>query len=158
MSYLKSNEAAEDVVQEVFLKIWKKRHEIDDCRSFQSYLFTIALNAIRKQFNKCSGFNQMKHDLLVSLSENREKLEETEDYQELLNRLEFFIGQMPERRREIFRKKKMEGKSLKEISEMYQITPKTVEYHITEAMKYLRKEFEQWHMGGMVFFFLFVND
>lgn len=50
-SYLKSKDTAEDIVQEVFLKIWNNRASIKTDTSFQSYLFTIALNAVRQHFN-----------------------------------------------------------------------------------------------------------
>jgi RNA polymerase sigma-70 factor (ECF subfamily) len=57
LSYLKSKDAAEDIVQEVFLKIWNNRESIKTDTSFQSYLFTIALNAVRLHFNKISRLN-----------------------------------------------------------------------------------------------------
>ena len=158
LSYLKSTEAAEDVVQEVFLKIWRKRKEIDTTKSFQSYLFTIALNVIRKQFNKLSASNQLKHDLLISFAENKDTFEEKDDFSEMVNKLEELIQQMPERRRKIFRMKKLEGKSQKEIAEKFDITPKTVEYHITEAMKFLKNEFDKLRTKGMIFFCLFVKN
>ncbi len=158
LSYLKSTEAAEDVVQEVFLKIWRKRKEIDTTKSFQSYLFTIALNVIRKQFNKLSASNQLKHDLLISFADNKETFDEKDDFSEMVNKLEELIQQMPERRRKIFRMKKLEGKSQKEIAEKFDITPKTVEYHITEAMKFLKNEFDKLRTKGMIFFCLFVKN
>lgn len=157
VSYLKSNEAAEDVVQEVFLKIWNKRKNINTEKSFHSWLFTIALNTVRKYFNKLAEINQVKHDILLELIENRQRIDESEDFQELLDKLEQFLKQMPEKRREIFCKKKLEGKSLKEISKEFVITTKTVEYHITEAMKFLKAEFEKLRIGGMVFFHLFLR-
>lgn len=157
LSYLKSEQAAEDVVQEVFYKVWKKRKDIDTEKSFQSYLFTIALNAIRKYFNKLASANQLKHDLLILFSENKETFGDKEDFQELVEKLEEFIRKMPERRRKIFRRKKLEGKSQKEIAEEFSITTKTVEYHITEAMKFLKKEFDKLRMKGMIFFCLFVK-
>ena len=158
LSYLKSTEAAEDVVQEVFLKIWQKRKEIDTGKSFQSYLFTIALNVIRKQFNKLSASNLLKHDLLISFAENKETFDDKDDFNEMVNKLEVLIQQMPERRRKIFRMKKLEGKSQKEIADKFDITPKTVEYHITESMKFLKKEFDKLRMKGMIFFCLFVCE
>ena len=158
LSYLKSTQAAEDVVQEVFLKIWQKRKDIDTGKSFQSYLFAIALNVIRKQFNKLSASNQLKHDLLISFAENKDTFEEKDDFSEMVNKLEELIQQMPERRRKIFRMKKLEGKSQKEIAEKFDITPKTVEYHITEAMKFLKNEFDKLRTKGMIFFCLFVKN
>ncbi|WP_394697582.1 RNA polymerase sigma factor [uncultured Sunxiuqinia sp.] len=47
ISYLKSKESAEEVVQEVFIKIWDNRKKLKTDTSFKSYLFTIALNSIR---------------------------------------------------------------------------------------------------------------
>ena len=158
LSYLKTGQAAEDVVQEVFYKVWKKRNEIDTGKSFQSYLFTIALNAIRKQFNKQAGVNQLKHDLLVSFSDSKETFDEKNDYQELLNKLEELINRMPDKRRAIFRMKKLDGKSQKEIASEFAITTKTVEYHITEAMKFLREEFSKLRVKGLIFFCLFVKE
>jgi RNA polymerase sigma-70 factor (ECF subfamily) len=157
LSYLKSTEASEDVVQEVFMKIWRKRKEIDTTKSFQSYLFTIALNVIRKQFNKLGESNQLKHDLLISFAENKDTFNEKDDFQEMVDKLETLIRKMPERRRKIFRLKKLEGKSQKEIAEEFDITTKTVEYHITESMKFLKQEFEKLRMKGMIFFCLFVK-
>ena len=61
----------------------------------------------------------------------------------LLDNLEELIGKMPEKRKVAFIKKKIEEKSLKEISEEMSISTKTVEYHITEAMKYLKEEFDK---------------
>lgn len=158
LSYLKSTQAAEDVVQEVFLKIWRKRKEIDTGKSFQSYLFTIALNVIRKQFNKLAESNQLKHDLLISFAENKETFDEKDDFQEMVYKLDELIQRMPERRGQIFRLKKLEGKSQKEIADQFNITTKTVEYHITEAMKFLKKEFDTLRMKGMIFFCLFVKN
>jgi RNA polymerase sigma-70 factor (family 1) len=139
LSYLKSKEAAEDVVQDVFIKIWYKRKEIKTGNSFQAYLFTIGLNVIRKHFQKLDRANQAKHDILISLYENGGNWEEENNYQEKLERLESLIYKMPERRRDIFLKRKIEGKSLREIAGELDISSKTVEYHITEAMKFLNK-------------------
>ena len=156
-SYLKSKEAAEDVVQEVFLKIWDNRQEIRNDTSFRSYLFTIALNAIRKQFNKLSKVNEIKHGILFELSTQKSDFDDRNDYQELLDTLHKIIGKMPEKRQQVFIKKKLEEKSLKEIADELQIDPKTVEYHITEAMKFLKKEFEKLRIKGMIFFHLFLG-
>ena len=156
-SYLKSKEVAEDVVQEVFMKIWNNRKEIKNNTSFQSYLFTIALNAVRKHFNKLSKQNELKHNILFEFSENKPGFDDRSGYQFLIEKLDELVSQMPEKRREVFIKKKMEEKSLKEIAEECDITTKTVEYHITEAMKFLKIEFEKLKVRGIVFFHLFIQ-
>ncbi|MFV0593624.1 MAG: RNA polymerase sigma factor [Draconibacterium sp.] len=156
-SYLKSADAAEDVVQEVFEKVWVKRKTLRTDTSFKSYLFTIALNAIRKQFNKLSKLNEVKHELLFSHSQAKPTFDERDDYQSLLNKLDEIIGTMPEKRRLVFIMKKFEDRSLKEIGQILDISSKTVEYHITEAMKFIKAEFEKLNIGGLIFFHLFIN-
>jgi len=157
LSYLKSEEAAEDVVQEVFIKIWNKRTEIRTDTSFQSYLFTITLNSVRKYFNQQSRLNEVKHDILFESSGYKPDFDDNSNFQFMLDKLEVLISQMPEKRREVFIKKKIEEKSLKEISEELGVTPKTVEYHITEAMRFLKSEFEKLQIKGLIFFYLFIR-
>ena len=74
--YLKSEAAAEDLVQEVFLKIWNNRKELKTDTSFQSYLFTIALNAVRKHFNLLTRTNELKHDMLLEFSAAEKQLDD----------------------------------------------------------------------------------
>lgn len=157
LSYLKSKEAAEDVVQEVFMKIWNNRQEIKSNTSFHNYLFTIALNSVRKHFNNLSRLIELKHDILADLSNLKEEFDERNDYQELMDKLNELISRMPEKRRQVFVKKKLEEKSLKEIAEELGIEPKTVEYHITQAMKFLKQEFEKIRIKGLIFFHLFLR-
>jgi RNA polymerase sigma-70 factor (family 1) len=157
LSYLKSEEVAEDIVQEVFIKIWNNRKEIKTDTSFQSYLFTITLNSVRKYFNQLSRLNELKHDILFDSSRLKPNFDDRSDYQILLDKLEELIKQMPEKRREVFIKKKIEEKSLKEISEELNITTKTVEYHITEAMRFLKNEFEKLEANGLIFFHIFIQ-
>lgn len=158
LRYLRSKEDAEGVVQEVFIKIWKKRKTLKTNTSIKSYIFTIALNVIRKHFNSQSRLNELKHDILIQFSHNKSEFDDQDDYELLCNKLENLIQQMPEKRRQVFIKKKLEEKSLKEIANELSITPKTVEYHITEAMKFLKKEFEQLQTSGIIFFYLFIKN
>ncbi len=156
-NYLKSKEAAEDIVQEVFLKIWTHRQDIKNNASFQSYLFTIALNSIRKSFNKLNRTNEMKHEILKDLSGQKDDFDDRLNYQDLMDKLHELIKRMPDKRRQVFIKKKIEDKSLKEIAEELGIDTKTVEYHITEGMKFLKQEFEKLKLNGLIFFHLFLS-
>ena len=157
LSYLKSEEAAEDIVQEVFIKIWSNRAAIKTDTSFQSYLFTMALNSVRKYFNQLSRQNELKHHVLFESFDFRPDFDDRTDYQRLLYKLEELILQMPEKRRKVFVKKKLEDKSLKEIADELNITTKTVEYHITEAMRFLKREFDNLQVQGILFFNLFIT-
>ena len=156
-SYLKSESESEDVVQEVFLKIWENRASLKTGTSFQSHLFTIAFNSIRKNFNKKARQDKYKIALFEFLSVDNSTLENHPDYETLLSKLDLLIDHMPARRKEIFLKRKKEGISVRDIADTMNISPKTVENQITEAMNYLKKEFDKYRISGMLFFYIFLE-
>jgi RNA polymerase sigma-70 factor (ECF subfamily) len=156
-SYLKSETEAEDLVQEVFLKLWENRSSLKTGMSFQSYLFTIAFNSIRKSFNKKAKQEKFRVDLFEFLSAENTSLEIRPDFDSLILKLDSLIEQMPDRRKEIFLKRKKEGKSVRDIAEEMDVSPKTVENQITEAMNYLKKEFDKDRVSGMLFFYVFID-
>lgn len=141
-NYLKSKDEAEDVVQETFVKVWNRKAQINVSGSFKSYLITIALNLIRQHFNSISKDNELRDDLLIELSDESTKYSEESRFEELVSKLEMLIKQMPPKRQLVFHKNKIEGSTAKDIARELNITVKTVEYHVSEAMKFLKKEFE----------------
>ena len=157
LSYLKNETEAEEVVQEVFLKVWDKRSALKTDTSFQSYLFTIAFNSIKKSFNRKARDNQYKLDLTDKLDAGQDSVDYENNYQLVLEKLEKFIDEMPERRKEIFLQRKQKGKPVKQIAEELGVSIKTIENQITEAMRFLKKKFEDELPGGLLFFALFLE-
>ena len=157
LSYLKNENDAEEVVQEVFLKVWAKRSALKTDTSFQSYLFTIAFNSIKKSFNLKAKNDQFKLELIDNLDAGQETVDFESNYQLVLEKLEQFIDAMPDRRKEIFLQRKQEGKPVKQIAEEMGVSLKTVENQITEAMHFLKRKFEEELPGGLLFFALFLE-
>ncbi len=156
-SYLRSENDAEEIVQEVFLKIWNNRLSLKTDTSFQSYLFTIAFNAIKKSFNKKVKTENFKHEVLETIR-NEEKPDDFEaNYQYLLEKLNEVIENLPERRKEIFIKRKKEDKSIKQIAEELNISIKTVENQITAAIKQIKQELQNDFPDSLLFFSLFIE-
>ena len=156
-SYLKSDVEAEEIVQQVFLKLWEKRGHLDSDKSFHSYLFTIAFNAIRKMFNQNMKADRFKHDLLEGFSHVNPSMESRLNFEALLDKLDALIGQLPEKRKKIFMKRKKEGKPINEIAAEMGISPKTVKNQITEAMNFLKKSFCNDDISSLFFYFLFFS-
>lgn len=154
--YLKSKEESEEVVQEVFFKIWKSRKMINQDLSFKAYLFKIAYNHIQELFLKINKEQAYRHEIIHSSFESSNEMEERMDFHSLLEITEKIISQMPQRQKEILLMKRKDGMAVKEIATILDISPKTVENHLTEALKKLREGLANESIAGLMFFTLFI--
>ncbi|MFV0582413.1 MAG: RNA polymerase sigma-70 factor [Parabacteroides gordonii] len=136
--YLNNRERAEDVVQEVFIKIWEFRHLIRDDERFESFLFIITRNLIFNQFRKDLNEDFYKMTVLSAM-ENSYDIEDEIDAYNLSKYIDQLIAELPERRRLIFNLSRKEYKSYKEIALLLNISEKTVKNQIAEALKFLRQ-------------------
>jgi RNA polymerase sigma-70 factor (ECF subfamily) len=158
LKYLKSSEEAEEIVQEVFYYIWEKREGLKPDQSFNSYIFTIAYNIIRKYFNKKAKENAYKDEAVYSLLKEENSLDRIIDYKSLLGKVESVIDRMPEKRREVFIKRKYEELPVKQIAKDLGISPNTVENHLASAQKYILEEMKKEKLAGILFFVLFITS
>ena len=136
MNYVRDKDQAEELVQDVFAHLWSKAAGIRIQVSPRSYLFTSTRNA-------CLNF--LKHEK-VEQAYISQAVRETQDqgdqvvYEELLERLEAALDQIPEKCREIFEMNRFEGKRYKEIAKELNLSLKTVENQMGKALKILRNE------------------
>lgn len=155
--YLKSEQAAEDVIQEVFMYIWEKHESLLPDSSFNGYLFTIAHNIVKKHFINKTRDNDFKDDLIHEALKQDNNLDQVIDYKFLLEKVESIINSLPDRRKEIFIKRKYYALSVKQIAEELNISPNTVENQLTAAQKQILAELKKEKLAGLLFFMLFVS-
>ncbi len=151
--YFKSKEDTEELVQEVFIKIWEKRTELKYDLDFQSYLFTIAYNQVKKYFRSKNIVSKYLEHAVQEQSEPA-SAEPDFNYWELTEIIENLIGQMPEKRKLVFIKSRIEGKNILEIAEEMTISKKTAENHLHTALKFLRNELGREHFVTLLFFYI----
>lgn len=156
--YLKSKPEAEEVVQEVFLKIWQNRTSLNPELSFNAYLFKIAYHQISEKFRKVSLEQKYLHDITKEAILFNDDLNERTNYQSLLELVEKRIDKLPFRQKEVLLLRKMDGLSIREISEKLEIAPKTIEHHLTEAIKNIRSGLDKESTAGLLFFILFLKN
>jgi RNA polymerase sigma-70 factor (ECF subfamily) len=156
LSYLKSKEETEGLVQDVFLKIWENRKSLKKESSLKSYLFTIAYHNMCKVFRK----KQIHEKFLVEngFAENATiNLEEQLEYKATLERVERLINKLPEKQKVIFNKSRQEGKSTREIAEEMNLAPGTIDNNISAAIKFLRKHISENNFATLLFFTIFIQ-
>lgn len=143
--YVGDGEVAQDITQKVFIQLWEKRESLDPNLSIKSYLFTSVknrcLNHIRDSKNYRSKVLDVDcGDIEVAVEEDFLAVEE------LQSRIDYALASLPEKCRQVFELSRFEGKKYREISEELGIAQKTVEAHMSKAIKTLRTHLKQFLM------------
>lgn len=137
--FLKVEDDIDDILQDVFVKIWLNRRKINNVKTFNSWIFTITKNAILTYFREKTRHNEFE-SRLQQLATTEVVLNADVEYEDLKKQTDLIIDKLPEKRKEIFRLSREEGMSYKEISEKMGISIKTVEDHMLHSLRYLRDQ------------------
>ena len=154
-SILKLEDGIDDILQEVFVKIWKNRKNISSAATFNSYIFIITRNLLLNELRRQLSFQNTKEEVKRLSLANEYSLSEQIDYQELKEKIDAFVEELPDRQKEVFLLSRSEGLSHKEIAEKLGIKPKTVEYHITLAVRCLKEKITGIGILSLLYFYLF---
>ena len=139
---LKSVPQTEQILQDVFLKVWEYRSSIDPEKSFRSFLFKIAENKAYDFFRKAARDKKLEAELIALSTVNYTVFEEFVADDEKLILLKNAIDKLPPQRQQVFRLCKLEGRSYREVSESLGISLSTISDHIVKATKSIRDHLE----------------
>ena len=138
--YVQSGEEAEDVVQEVFFRIWRNRSEWNVIGSVQNYLFISVRNAsIARLRRNATAHRWSERERSETSSESKTDPETDLELAEKRADIERALAEMPEKRRAVCAMRWIDGMSYAEIAERLGITEKTVENHIGNGVKFMRE-------------------
>lgn len=148
-----SNIDPDEVVQNVFIKIWTQKEKIDEDKSFSAFLYVIARNEmieqLRSSISKRIYFcgDDFTNDFDIGDAT-------TNEYQtELEQRVTKLINSLPERRRQIFELNRYDGLTYKQIAQKLSISENTVDTQIRKSLAYLRAEIKKINLS-LLFFLL----
>ncbi len=142
LQMLKNPTDAEDITHDVFLKIWEQRENLSKVVSLSGYMFRMTRNAIINLLKRRRVIGKYSVDGNPGAVENVGggfDYENQVTTDELLRMVELEISRMPEQRRKVFLMSRYEDKSYNEIAQELDISPKTVQYHISNALADLKK-------------------
>lgn len=139
LSIVNDPDAAEDVIQQLFIKIWDSRADLNVPDSVIAYLTVSARNRALNYLKSSQRKDQGESLLLHQVSETDDTLIQKLESKELQTLIDEAIDNLPEKRREIFKLSRFEGLSYKEIAERQQISVKTVEAQMGKALQSLRE-------------------
>ena len=156
MAYLKDRFKSQDIVQEVFLAIWKSRHKLPEVESPEDYLFIIARNKI---------FNEVRKKVAEPITDNIEQYYAEQqlrpdrqfDHSEINTLLQDAISQLPPQRRRIFEMSRNEGLTYEAIAGQLGISRETVKVQMVKALSFLR-QYIRTHIPLYLFLKFFFNE
>jgi RNA polymerase sigma-70 factor (ECF subfamily) len=157
ISYLKNREEAEDVVQDVFMNLWKCRDQINEYYVFSKYLFKVAYTSTCKKFRKQASDKRHLEEVLqnIILEDNSTNIDI--EYNSLLETANLLIEKLPSRQKKIFLLSTNEQLNSEQIAQKLNISKKTVENYLAMAKNFLRKSLAEGKMASVLFIWLFFN-
>lgn len=148
VSYVGNREDAQEIVQDVFVKIWKKGNLIDGNRNINNFLYLMTRNAcldfLRKRKSRLNIYRDtLQEEALVNYSALADDVSSSVIEKELEKQVLKALELLPEKCKTVFVKSRFEGLKRKEISEELHISVKTVENHLTRALKHMRVHLQE---------------
>jgi RNA polymerase sigma-70 factor (ECF subfamily) len=138
LRFCKIPSLAEDLVHDVFLKVWEIRDRINPELSFTGYLYRIARNHVIKTIEKLATDQVMRQQLLNQLDEpvaaHPEQLVRAKEYDRLFREA---LEQMPPQRLKVFKLCRQEGKSYEEAAEILGVSRNAIKKHMVLSMRFI---------------------
>lgn len=154
IQYVKIPEEAEDMTQEILIKLWQNKDRILTIEDQESYILTMTRNFIRDHFKKMSRNPVYLQEVTEHLSPRDDSAFMIIKRKELESNIELVVKELPPRQREVFHLFYKKGKSLVEIAHELKISPHTVKNHRTQALKFIQSRInpELFLTFGLLFF------
>lgn len=162
--FLMDDEAAADIVQECYLRLWQRRETIITS-SLQSFLYPMVRNSCLNELKHrmvVSGFEQhvMRQNSSIEALSSLDFMGRADSpmlFEELRQQIDEVLEQLPPRTHEVFIMSRFEGKKNAEIAEELGISTKVVEKHISKALRQFKKKIGVNYAHLLTLYFLYMS-
>lgn len=137
--YAKHEEWAQEIVLDVFMRLWEQRARLPEVHNIEDYCFILTKNASLNYLEKESRHSAWSTDQLPEPSDQADSPEETLISEELFARYVKALDRLPERCREVFIRIREEKQSYAQVAEELEISVKTVDAHLQKAITRLKE-------------------
>lgn len=152
--FFKSQSIAEDVLQEVFLKLWMHKEKLSEIDNFSAYLTVILRNHIYNRFRKLANEELFIRKAAATPVEHHNYTLDNVLLNESRNLLTKAIEKLPPQQKKAFELSRIEGKKHEEIARLMNISKETVKKHVMEASRTLKRIFYFRNTTLLSWFFL----
>ncbi len=138
LKMVKSTEIAEEILQELFQRVWERRKNIDTTKSFKSYLFTIARHLVYDFLHLQVKQRGLEAHLVETSTSSYQHIDNEIEFKETNSIIANGIRRLPPQRRHVYVLCKIQGKSYEDVSRILGISTSTISDHIVKATKFIR--------------------
>jgi len=148
-AYTKSADFSEEVVQEVFLKLWEKRQELSHVESIEAYIYMMTRNAVINKLRTLTREREAFKKLAAFFENNTRTPEQELSFKESNQLIETAVSNLTEQQQLVYRLVRQEGLTREEVARRLNISENTVRNHMAKALQYI-KAYVQQHSSGLV--------
>lgn len=154
-SITKSHEAAEDITQEIFIRLWKKRTELQQIENIDYYIYRMARNESMDFFNKAALDARLSNELKKRMSPAFNNVSMQMDSKEMSGLVQKGLSTLSPQRKLVYQLSRNQGLKLEEIAQQLNLSVNTVKNHLIAALQQLREYLLQFSDGnGVVLLFI----
>lgn len=144
-TYLRHAAEAEEAVADVFVYLWKNRHQLTIEKNLKAYLYISVKHAALSALKKQQPLYEDLDDILIGADfTDASTPEQGLVYKELQQHIDHAIGALPHRCKQVFMMSRFDDLTYREIGEILDISENTVENHLVRALTHLRKALKQY--------------
>ncbi|MEJ2880677.1 RNA polymerase sigma-70 factor [Pedobacter sp. GR22-6] len=153
----RSNSDAEEVVQDIFMKVWFDRNHLLSVENFGAYLNRLVRNHALNLLRHAAVVTKAKAAIELSSSDNDLGTQQALDYKETKELLDNVLNRLPEQQRRVYALCHLEGLKYDEVAAQLNISSDTVHYHMKLALATIRKHFKQHALAYPALLMLFLK-
>lgn len=135
----KSHTYSQDIMQEVFLKLWENRAAFSGVQNWEAYLYRVTENKLLDFLRKAAHNKKMQRAIFENMNNTASPADEKTIINQYHSIIQTAIEQLPAQRRAIYELSRKQGFDNKEIAEHLHLSPQTVKNQLSSALKSLRK-------------------
>lgn len=144
IGFVRKREVAEEIVSDAFVSLWNKRSQIAEIRDLKSFLYILVRNGSISHLRKANGKKEISLETLQDFYTLPVTGPETDDItEEILDQINKAIDQLPPKCKIVFTLAKIQGMKYKEIAEILDISVKTINNHIANALIHISQSLNE---------------
>lgn len=143
--YVRSRAISEELVMDVFLRVWEKKETLDPDKRIRYFLFQSVKNRAIDHLDRKKIADQYLRELSeINMRDQFPRNESLSDEKEIIEEVRKIIEDFPEKTKHIYKLNRMDGLTYREIADVLEISSKSVEYHMSRALDILRSSLSKY--------------